>query len=88
MCPKYPRAARTVILLIALTTLAPVAQAQGHTFYGSDGKAVARSTTDTQGTTTLYGAAMVASSAARRLDGPHVRLDIEIALELEQARCH
>jgi hypothetical protein len=48
--------ALNILTLLILATLATGASAQGRTFYGADGKAAARSTTDTQGTTTLYGA--------------------------------
>ena len=42
-----------LIVAFLLHTLA--AHAQQRTIYGSDGKAIGRSTTDSQGTTTLYG---------------------------------
>jgi hypothetical protein len=48
---------RTLSILALLITLAaPVALAQQRTVYGADGKAIARSTTDSAGTITTYDA--------------------------------
>jgi hypothetical protein len=48
---------RLLATAILLALLMPaVAVAQQRTIYGADGKAVARSTVDTQGTVTTYGA--------------------------------
>jgi hypothetical protein len=60
-------AALTAILLLA--ALATVARAQGRTYYDHTGKAIIRETTDSQGTTTSYGAdgrAMTRESRTRQ----------------------
>ena len=44
----------SLAIVLTLLTLTQVL-AQQRTYYGVDGKAAARSTTDSQGTTTLYG---------------------------------
>jgi len=46
-----------VVALALLLSLAPVAFAQQSTLYGSDGRVISRSVTDSQGTTTHYDAA-------------------------------
>jgi streptogramin lyase len=47
---------RAITLLVALAALASDATAQQRTIYGAEGKAVARSTTNSQGTVTVYDA--------------------------------
>jgi len=49
------RTLNVLTLLIALAAPTTEVSAQGRTFYGADGKPVAKSATDTQGTTRLYG---------------------------------
>jgi YD repeat-containing protein len=46
----------TALCVVALVVFVCEAAAQTTTIYGSDGRAAARSTTDTQGTTTTYDA--------------------------------
>ncbi len=46
----------TKLFIIALCIVATPSVAQQRTVYGADGRIVTRSTTDTQGTTTIYDA--------------------------------
>ena len=46
---------RGLAILLTLAALSTEASAQQRTIYGSDGRAIGRTTIDTQGTTTHYG---------------------------------
>ncbi len=53
--PREPYGPTLAALVMALL-MPTAALAQSRTFYGADGRAAARSTTDSSGSTTIYGA--------------------------------
>ena len=64
--PKLPVSILTLAIVLVLSALPMSATAQGRTYYGADGKTVARSTTDSAGTNTTFDASGKAVSRETR----------------------